>query len=101
MTLIMIMMIVQIILEVIQFYIHGLWYLKDWTNYVDVVLYITCPLFISSAINDCSCPTYWKWQIGCIAVFLAWIDLLIFLRMGYGGKALFKMYQHHIHYSLN
>ena len=83
------MIIVQIVFEMFQFFIHGLWYLKDWTNYVDVVLYLTSSIFIFSAIHDCACPTYWQWQVGCIAVFLAWIDLLIFLRMGPGGNALY------------
>ena len=86
MILITIMIIVQITFEIFQFYVNGLWYLKDWTNYVDVAVYITCFMFVVSATNDCACPTYWQWQIGCIAVFLAWIDLLIFLRMGPGGK---------------
>ena len=86
---IMFMVIVQIILEIIQFYSNGFWYFKDWTNYLDVVLYISCILFVASATNDCACPTYRQWQIGCIAVFFAWIDLLIFLRMGPGGDNVF------------
>ena len=98
MILILLMIIVQILFELFQFYIHGLWYLKDWTNYVDFVLHITSFIFVFSAICTCACPTYWQWQIGCIAVFLAWIDLLIFLRMDPGGKLyLYNDSQHHIH----
>ena len=89
MIVIMIMIIVQILLEIFQFYTQGLWYLKDWTNYVDTALYITSLFFIVSALLPCACPAHWQWQFGCIAVFLAWIDLLVFLRMGPGGKALF------------
>ena len=81
------MIVLQVLFEIFQFFIHGLWYLKDWTNYVDVILYITSASFIVSAANNCACPTKQQWQVGCIAVFLAWIDLLIFLRMGPGGNA--------------
>ena len=83
------MVIVQILLEFFQLFTNGFWYLKDWTNYLDIVLYFCCILFVSSAANNCACPMKWQWQIGCIAVFLAWINLLIFLRMGPGGNIIF------------
>ena len=83
---ILLMVFVQILLEIFQFYTNGCWYFKDWTNYLDAVLYISCIIFITSATRNCACPTKWQWQIGCVAVFLAWIDLLTFLRMGPGGR---------------
>ena len=30
--------------------------------------------------TDCLCPYGWQWQIGTIAVFLAWIDFVIFVQ---------------------
>ena len=93
------MIILQILLEIIQFYTYGLWYLKDWNNYLDIVLYISCIIFVSSALNNCACPTKWQWQIGCIAVFLAWIDLLIFLRMAPGGNVLLLVVAQYYNYT--
>ena len=84
----MVMIIVQILFEIFQFYTNGLWYLKDWTNYLDIMLYFSSILFICLATSDSTCPTKRQWprQVGCVAVFLAWIDLLTFLRMGPGGN---------------
>ena len=28
---------------------------------------------------DCLCPLTWQWQIGVVAVFLGWIDLIVFI----------------------
>ena len=82
----MVMIFVQILFEIFQFYTNGWWYLKDWTNYLDILLYISSFFFIFPATNYCACLNKWQWQIGCVAVFLAWIDLLTFLRMGPGGN---------------
>ena len=83
---IMMIIIAQTSLEIFKVYTNGLWYLKDWTNYLDILLYISSIIFICSATRNCACPTKWQWQISCFAVFLAWIDLLTFLRMGPGGN---------------
>lgn len=84
--LIMFMVTVQILVEAFQLSTQGLEYFRDWTNYVNMGMCICSLIFSSSILHECVCPTPWQWQLGCIAVFLAWIDFLIFLRMIPGGK---------------
>ena len=44
------------------------------------------PLFVSAVIfavvfdRECLCPRDWQWQVGIVAVFLVWIDLLLYMR---------------------
>ena len=76
---------ILVALEILQVYTLGLTYLRDWTNYLEVILYITSILFISSAVHRCMCAAYWQWQVGVVAVFLAWIEFLIFIRILPGG----------------
>lgn len=73
--------IILLLYEIWQCANQRLYYLQDWTNSIDVILYICTIVFATSAFGDCMCPASWQWQVGCVAVFLAWIDLLIFLRM--------------------
>lgn len=42
-------------------------------------MYILAIAFVSVFRNRCFCPTQGQWQAGIIAVFFAWIDLLLFL----------------------
>ena len=55
-------------------------YLLDWINYLEIILFVCSILFIFVFFNDCLCPTFWQWQIGAFAVFLAWIALVIIVR---------------------
>jgi len=50
------------------------------TSYIEVVAYISAVIFVSHFGSNCWCPTNWKWQLGAIAVFLAWIKLILFLK---------------------
>ena len=81
---------ILVALEILQVYTLGLTYLHDWTNYLEVILYITSILFISSAVHRCICAAYWQWQVGVVAVFLAWIDFLIFIRILPGGALIYS-----------
>ena len=59
--------------------IHINWdYFLDWTNYLEIVLYVFSIAFVA-VFSECACPTNGQWQIGTVAVFFAWIDLLLFL----------------------
>ncbi len=79
---IIIMGFLQIAFEVCQFCLQRWRYLCDYTNYIDWILLIcTCIFAISVRSDVCVCPRSWQWQVGSIAVFLSWIDLLIILRM--------------------
>ena len=55
-------------------------YFKDLSNLVEVILFSCAILFAFVFLRSCYCPTSWQWQVGVVAVFLAWIDLIIFLR---------------------
>ena len=86
---------ILVALEIFQFYTLGLVYLRDWTNYLEVILYITSILFVTSAVQRCVCAAYWQWEVGVVAVFLAWIDFLIFIRILPGG--MFTNFSHSFH----
>ena len=70
----------RLVLELFQFFSIKLYYFLDWVNLVELVLFISAINFTFVFFNDCLCPTVWQWQIGCVAVFLAWIDFIIFIR---------------------
>ena len=53
-------------------------YWLDWSNYLEIMLYSFSVTFVV-VFDDCFCPTDTQWQIGTVAVFFAWIDLLLFL----------------------
>ena len=52
-------------------------YWLDWTNYLEITLYAFSIAFVV-VFDSCHCPTDTQWQIGTVAVFFAWIDLLLF-----------------------
>ena len=49
------------------------------SNYMEIPLYTLSLIFVSAIHHECLCPNRVQWQIGTIAVFLAWIDLLLFM----------------------
>lgn len=54
-------------------------YFKTLSNYLEVPMYTLSIVFVSVFNNDCLCPSRGQWQAGIIAVFLAWIALILFL----------------------
>ncbi len=78
---VLIMGCLQLIFELFQFVAQQKAYLSNYSNYLDIILYISACIFSSSALLDCVCPNSWQWQVGSVAVFLAWINLLIYLRI--------------------
>ncbi len=66
--------------EVFQFTQQRLDYLFDWVNWTEVAMCILSGLFAWVFHTDCLCPTEWQWQAGTVAVFLAWINLIVFIR---------------------
>ena len=74
------MTILRLIFEVIQLFRSLKWkYLKDWINYMEAVLYISSIMFVWVFHNDCLCSSSWQWQLGVLAVFLGWINLIVFV----------------------
>ena len=56
-------------------------YLKEPENYIEILLIATTYIFATAGqAEDCFCLTGYAWQIGALAVFLAWIDLVIYLK---------------------
>lgn len=91
--------IVYLALEVAQLY-HRLYrYLSESENYIQVIMFISVIIFaFPVGQNSCWCLPGWKWQIGALAVFLAWINLLLliryipWLRIGEHSTMLFNVY---------
>ena len=67
-------------IEVLQMVQFRLKYLMDWTNWLELVLYSSTVLFVSVFRAPCLCPQNWQWQFGILAVFLAWINLVLFIQ---------------------
>ena len=66
-------------LEIIQFIVDRLGYIKDWNNWIEIPLYICSIVFVWVFHSDCLRPLTWQWQIGVVAVFLGWINLVVFI----------------------
>ena len=71
---------IRLLLEFCQFFRQGYRYFLKYENYIEVVAYISAIIFVSHFGSNCWCPTNWQWQLGAIAVFLAWINLILFLK---------------------
>ena len=54
-------------------------YLTDWVNWMEVILFICSIIFVWVYTTNCQCVLDWQWQVGVVAVFLGWIDLIIFI----------------------
>ena len=89
----------SLVLEGVQLYHRALQYLKEIENYVQVLMYICVIIFtFPLGQNICWCLPEWKWQIGALAVFLAWLNLLLLIRyipwlkIGQHSTMLFNIY---------
>ena len=67
-------------MEFIQFLEQPGHYFLSRENWLEIFLYSFTLIFMSSLGGTCECPKPWQWQIGALAVFLAWIQLSIFVR---------------------
>lgn len=67
--------------ELLQLVQRRINYLTEPENYLEVLLIISTVIFtISGQAQDCFCLTGFAWQCGALAVFLAWIDLVLYLK---------------------
>ncbi len=55
-------------------------YLHEWVNWLELALYSCTIVFTLVFHSDCWCHRDWQWEFGIIAVFLAWINLVLFLQ---------------------
>ena len=66
----------RLVLEALQFFSQLKSYLFDWVNWIEISLYILSIIFVSVFRTTCLCPEEWQWQVGVMAILLAWIDLI-------------------------
>ena len=74
------MTVVRFGLEVLQMVQFKQWYLLDWTNWIELALFAFTIMFIFVFPTPCLCPQNWQWELGILAVFLAWINLVLFVQ---------------------
>ena len=67
-------------IEVLQMVQFKQWYLLEWTNWIELVVFAFTIMFIFVFATPCLCPQNWQWQLGILAVFLAWINLVLFIQ---------------------
>ena len=73
--------IIYMLLELGQIISRKHRYLKEIENYIQLVMFISVIIFaFPVGQNSCWYLPGWKWQIGALAVFLAWINLLLLIR---------------------
>ncbi|XP_030850893.1 transient receptor potential cation channel subfamily A member 1 homolog isoform X2 [Strongylocentrotus purpuratus] len=71
--------------EIIQMAVHRLNYFKSANNYLELFLYIAAILFTLPRgdvefVNNGHLIQPWQWPLGACAGFLAWINLVLFMR---------------------
>ena len=74
------MSVLRLALECYQFIQLVQDYFSDLSNWVEIPLFICSIAFVLVFGNECLCPRAWQWQIGILALFLAWLDLILFMR---------------------
>ena len=72
--------IVKLVLEVVQFIQLRLDYVLDWVNWMEVLIFVCSIVFVWVFHTGCLCPFDWQWQLGAVAIFLGWIDLIVFIQ---------------------
>ena len=69
-----------VLMECMQVLHRGRGYFKDSDNCFQLALYCSTIIFIHGFDNECWCSTNLQWQIGAIAVFLSWFNLIFILK---------------------
>ena len=95
-----ILAVIVMVLSVVFFISHWvipfmiMWIKPGWPTYPAVIEALLRPftfiftfMFVFGFVNDCWCAPPWQWQIGALAVFMAYINFLLLLK----GVPLFKL----------
>jgi len=73
--------VIRLVIECIQLLSDRIGYPTDWENWIEVCLFVSSILFASGAFSQCCvCVENWQWQLGALAIFLAWFDLVLFMK---------------------
>uniref|UniRef100_A0A6J0V738 Transient receptor potential cation channel subfamily A member 1 n=1 Tax=Pogona vitticeps TaxID=103695 RepID=A0A6J0V738_9SAUR len=78
MSLVFVMSVFGICKEIIQLIQQKLKYLLDYSNLLDWTIYTTSIIFVSSLFI--SLPGQLQWECGAIAIFLSWMNFLLYLQ---------------------
>ncbi|XP_044279991.1 transient receptor potential cation channel subfamily A member 1 [Varanus komodoensis] len=78
MCLVFIMSLFGICKEIIQLFQQKLRYLLDYSNLLDWTIYTTSIIFVSSLFIKL--PDHLQWECGAIAIFLSWMNFLLYLQ---------------------
>ena len=70
----------RLVVELFQFLKQTYHYFLNWINWMEITLYISTFFFVWLFHAPCWCPQEWQWQSGAVAVFLAWIVLIVFFQ---------------------
>ena len=72
---------IRIVMELLEFVQRKLQYLKEIDNYLEILLIACTAIFaIAGHAEDCFCVNSFSWQLGAMALFLGWIDLIVYLK---------------------
>ena len=72
---------IRTVMELFEFAQRKLQYLKEAENYLEILLVICTAIFaIAGHAADCFCVNGFSWQFGAMALFLGWIDLIVYLK---------------------
>ena len=70
-----------LILEAVQLIRRRKKYLMEYENYIQVIMFYLIFNFAFPVLeNDCWSHSHWRWQMGTVGVFLAWVNSLMLLK---------------------
>ena len=62
-------------------------HIGNYIDSIDLAIWVKIPLLLCTIVfiavvhgNKCLCPLEWQWQVGIVAVFLAWADVVLYMR---------------------
>nr|XP_033785675.1 transient receptor potential cation channel subfamily A member 1 [Geotrypetes seraphini] len=79
-SLLFIMSVFGILKEIVQIIQQRVKYLMDGTNIIDWTIYVSSLCFVLPLLIDPTNTINWQWQSGSLAVFLSWVNFLIYLQ---------------------
>lgn len=91
-----------LLVEVYQLYRRGpKKYFTDSLNYFQDITYICVIIFVFPVGYECWCYPSWKWQIGALALFLAWMNNFALLKdIPHVGKPITMLFNVYINFLL-
>ena len=78
---VIVFVVIRLLIETIQILRKRFHYFLDWENWMELCMFIATIIFVSSGLQSgCLCPESWQWQFGALALFVAWFDMILFLK---------------------